>query len=94
MAALLSDTPKVISTPWSVSFSYSYINLNAQNTLLNQSGDITANNNLNLTAKTLTNNSISLPMPKYFTIIHSITALVNINTVGNAFECITHHSLS
>ena len=29
-------------------------------------------------------NSISLPMPKYFTIIHSITALVNINTVGNA----------
>jgi hypothetical protein len=23
-------------------------------------------------------------MPKYFTIIHSITALVNINTVGNA----------
>ena len=31
------------------------INLNAQNTLLNQSGDITANNNLNLTAKTLTN---------------------------------------
>ncbi|CAB5496257.1 hypothetical protein AZO1586R_402, partial [Bathymodiolus azoricus thioautotrophic gill symbiont] len=31
------------------------INLNAQNTLLNQSGDITANNNLNLMAKTLTN---------------------------------------
>jgi lipopolysaccharide assembly outer membrane protein LptD (OstA) len=28
------------------------INLNAQNTLLNQSGDITATNNLNLKAKT------------------------------------------
>jgi hypothetical protein len=31
------------------------INLNAQNTLLNQSGDITATNNLNLKAKTITN---------------------------------------
>jgi hypothetical protein len=31
------------------------INLNAQNTLLNQSGDITAVNNLNLKAKTITN---------------------------------------
>jgi hypothetical protein len=31
------------------------INLNAQNTLLNQSGDIKATNNLNLKAKTITN---------------------------------------
>jgi hypothetical protein len=29
-------------------------------------------------------------MPKYFTIIHSITALVNINTVGNACTVIVN----
>jgi hypothetical protein len=46
MAALLSDTAALKGNN---------INLNAQNTLLNQSGDITANNNLNLMAKTLTN---------------------------------------
>ncbi|VVM26481.1 hypothetical protein BSPWISOXPB_6147 [uncultured Gammaproteobacteria bacterium] len=54
------------------------INLNAQNTLLNQSGDITAVNNLKLKAKTITNIASEQTITKGTNITQSVGSASNL----------------